>query len=164
MGVILWDSNSEELFKGRVVELGERNGYHDSDFYAIVMMGDGSFDTVEYDTTRAATSGRAWVDATPEVWEAYAKWKDKKRAELEAWRQQKREEQDKKDFEQGEGRWAVERGAEVEVFRGRKVPIGTTGVCFYTRRQQWGLRIGIKDDEGNVFWGWGRNARLINPR
>lgn len=52
---------------------------------------------------------------------------------------------------------------QVKVVKGRKVPIGTTGECFWMNSYDnskygdpWGIyttiRIGIKDDAGNVYW------------
>lgn len=55
-------------YEGAVLAKGEMNGYHDSDFYAIV------YDVVEdrlrkvtYDTTRFAGGGHAVIDATEET-------------------------------------------------------------------------------------------------
>jgi len=51
----------------------------------------------------------------------------------------------------------------VTVVKGRKVPHGTTGECFWMQSYDnskygdpWGIyttvRIGIRDDDGNVYW------------
>lgn len=59
----------------------------------------------------------------------------------------------------------------VTVVKGRKVPHGTTGECFWMGAYDnskygdpWGIyttvRIGIKDDEGNVFWTALSNVKL----
>lgn len=66
----------ERYGAGRVVAVRERNGYHDSDFYAMVAV-----DRAEggYDFRWEMTGSTAWasemldavVDATPEVFEAY---------------------------------------------------------------------------------------------
>ena len=60
----------------------------------------------------------------------------------------------------------------VRVVKGRKVPIGTTGECFWMGSfdnskygDPWGIyttvRIGIKDDEGNVYWTSLGNVELV---
>jgi hypothetical protein len=55
------------LFVGAVLDTYEVNGYDDSDWYAIVWDDEKKIvRSVEYDTTRAASMGRADVDATPE--------------------------------------------------------------------------------------------------
>jgi hypothetical protein len=57
-----------EKYKGAVLAMYERNGYHDSDFFAVVWNQDSqSVIGVEYGTTRFGNGGYADVDATPEV-------------------------------------------------------------------------------------------------
>lgn len=64
-------------------------------------------------------------------------------------------------------------GREVKVLKGRKVPIGTTGVCFWmgTRKygkgaDPWGLmqdcRIGIKTASGEVYWTSVDNVEVLS--
>lgn len=54
-------------------------------------------------------------------------------------------------------------GKNVRVVKGRKVPKGTVGVCFWMGSRDysrygdpWGIytkfRVGIRDDEGQVYW------------
>jgi hypothetical protein len=59
--------------EGMVLKTGERNGYDDSDFYAVVWNPVKQCpEVIEYATTRAWTyANSAEVDATPEVLEAY---------------------------------------------------------------------------------------------
>lgn len=55
-------------FDGAVLEMFERNGYHDSDFYAIVYDADtDDLKTIEYASTRGVSYSYAKVDATPEI-------------------------------------------------------------------------------------------------
>ncbi|AXQ69902.1 hypothetical protein HOU03_gp366 [Caulobacter phage CcrSC] len=58
-----------ETYKGRVLSLGEVNGYHDSDFYAIAWNPEKpGYDRIEYASTRGYTYHcSAYVDATDEV-------------------------------------------------------------------------------------------------
>ena len=58
----------------------------------------------------------------------------------------------------------------VEVYKGRKVPVGTVGEVFWVSDVQvWGqgrfsnynYSLGIKDDSGKVFWVTDTNCRLI---
>lgn len=64
-------------------------------------------------------------------------------------------------------------GQIVEVFKGRKVPIGTRGEVFFVKRKNfgkyadpWGVYsatiIGIIDDDGNKFYTNCENCRVIN--
>ena len=70
----------DEKTRGCVVKEWERNGYDDSDFYAIVYNPDtNNFDTVEWGTTRCASIGygdNCVVDATPEVLAKYKIYTD----------------------------------------------------------------------------------------
>lgn len=43
-------------------------------------------------------------------------------------------------------------GTFVTVTRGRKVPLGTTGVCIWVGAGKWGYRCGVKDRHGDVHW------------
>lgn len=60
-------------YQGCVLSLSERNGYHDSDFYALVWdKSEGKPKSIEYASTRGWTyPNGAEIDATPEVIEAY---------------------------------------------------------------------------------------------
>ena len=61
----------------------------------------------------------------------------------------------------------VEVGKEVEVIKGRKVPIGTVGTVFWMRTDKYCgntvTKIGIKDDKGEVYWTYFQNVRVRNP-
>lgn len=61
----------------------------------------------------------------------------------------------------------------VKVVKGRKVPIGVVGECFWMGNScygkygdPWGIysytRIGIKDDAGNIYWTSLDNVELIS--
>lgn len=61
----------------------------------------------------------------------------------------------------------------VKVVKGRKVPIGTVGECFWMCSYDnskygdpWGIyttvRIGIKDDDGNVYWTSLNNVEVVS--
>lgn len=54
----------------------------------------------------------------------------------------------------------VERGKQVVVFKGRKVPKGTTGECFWIGDKGWGLNVGIRDASGNVHWTAASNVKV----
>lgn len=46
----------------------------------------------------------------------------------------------------------VERGTPVQVVKGRKVPVGTTGTVFWVGESTWGDRVGFTDAEGTTHW------------
>jgi len=73
MALTLPGRPDEKLYEGAVLHRYERNGYHDSDFYAIVWNGVHA-EVIEYDTTRFAGGGWATVDATEEVQAAARAW------------------------------------------------------------------------------------------
>lgn len=66
----------------------------------------------------------------------------------------------------------IEKGKEVVVMRGHKVPIGTKGVVFWTGIKNFDpygrsfgerLRVGIKDADGNVYWTDASNCDVLDP-
>lgn len=103
-------------YEGAVLDMTERNGYDDSDFYAVVWdEAEGRVKSIQYATTRGWTyCNGASIDATPEVQEKAAAWY---RAELIA-----REERNIR-----AELAAPHVGALVRVIRGRKVPKGFEG-------------------------------------
>jgi hypothetical protein len=56
----------------------------------------------------------------------------------------------------------LKNGDKVKVVRGKKVPIGTTGVIFWMREEAYGLRLGIKDSS-TVYWTAAKNVELVTP-
>ena len=61
-------NNGEKLGIGSTISKTEKNGYHDSDFYATYWNGE-KIVSIQYDTTRFGGYGSAFVDATDEVLE-----------------------------------------------------------------------------------------------
>lgn len=130
----------ETTHKGHVVDLGEINGYDDSDFYAVVWeAGATEPKRIFYATTRGwSYPNGAAIDATPEIMAAYKAYLD---AKAEAAR-----------IARAAAALArVERGKVVKVVRGRKVPVGTVGRCFWVGEGHYGLRVGLENADGRVF-------------
>lgn len=150
---------------GLVLSIGERNGYDDSDFFAVVWNPvEKRPQQIEYASTRGwSYPNGATIDATPEV-----------RAEYEQY-QRDLAEAARKRREEREAKLPI-RGRIVKVVKGRKVQVGTTGrVVWYgrdkfyrgsnysDRARAWGLvdelddvqagafRIGIEADGKRVF-------------
>jgi len=133
------------LYEGAVLDTRERNYHDDSDFYAVVWDGQ-AITSVEYDTTRFAGGGNAWVDATDEV-------KAQAREYLKKWA----------------FRWLanetyveakkVEVGKRVTVVKGRKLAHGLEGVVLreWEQRSQYGTwsygkRVLLRLDDGTTVW------------
>lgn len=144
-------------FVGKVFATRERNGYDDSDFYAVVWDGT-SVRNVEYGTTRAWTyHNSAAADATPETTEAANAWGKvaaRKLARTEA----------------VEKATQVEKGKRVKVTRGRKVAKGTEGVVIwvgtspgYTRWAPVQHRVGFKTDAGETIFTAASNVEVTDP-
>lgn len=160
MAVHFYDGSTE--YAGCVLRLWERNGYHDSDFYAdVVDIEKGTIISVEYDTTRCGGYGSAEVDITPENYRAYLHARrdtDIACAIADAVKQAK----------------AITKGKEVCVIKGRKVPHGICGQVFWTKEvdydpyhRNWAcpeIRIGIRDSEGNVYWTYAKNVEVKDYR
>lgn len=53
------------------------------------------------------------------------------------------------------------KGKTVEVFKGRNVPVGTTGFVIWYGEGKWGWRVGIKDAQGEVWWTAASNVRVV---
>ena len=145
----------ETTFEGAVLETRERNGYDDSDFYAVVWdEAEGKVRTVEYASTRFWTyHNGAKVDATDEAKAKAAAWIVEHRGPLYA-------------------RYAVEdaeaaarelvKGCRARVVKGRKVPVGTEGVVIWMGNGNWGPRVGIKDAAGEAHWTAADNVERID--
>jgi hypothetical protein len=131
-----------ETHHGLCIREREANGYNDSDFYMLVWdEQENRPKEIEFASTRGwsypCLSSR--VDATPEV---LAKWMEWERVKAEDYRANRIAEEAKRPA----------RGKMLKVFKGRKVPVGTTGECFWIGESRWGKRVGIKDAAGTVHW------------
>lgn len=133
-------------YEGCVLSTYERNGYEDSDWYAICWDEEKQkVVEVEYDTTRCGGGGVAEIDATIEtVRKAYRYYKSVGKSIFDT---TVNEAQAKK----------TRVGDEVVVVRGRKIPKGTVGKCFwlgtrynpYSRNDE--KRAGIEINGDRVF-------------
>ena len=142
---------------GLVLDLGEHNGYHDSDFFALVWSDElGRPTEVTYGTTRAWTyANNATVDATEG---ALLKWA--------AWRAVREAEQAEQGVVLREERARIDAhlpfpGVRVRVVKGRKVPVGTEGVCFHLKAGSWGDRCGFTDNDGDTHWTAADNVERV---
>jgi hypothetical protein len=130
----------------------EYNGYHDSDFYMTIW----NHEKQEPESIQFATT-RGWsypcyasrADATPEVKAAYAVWEAKRHQAAAEARERERA-------------LRPEKGKNLRVVRGRKVPRGTTGVCIWRGSGQWGERVGLKDSSGTVHWTSIKNVEVVS--
>lgn len=141
----------ETTHKGLVLALGEKNGYDDSDFYALVWDAEKAEPRkVYYATTRAWTeSNYAEVDATLEVLAAYDRYLAQqalRRAE-EAVRREAA---------------TVRHGKRVRVVKGRKVPHGTEGIVHWIGAGFGGrTRVGLTDAAGQAHWIDAQNVEVV---
>jgi len=168
-----YNGTETEAYAGCVLGTGSKGYHDDSDYYAIVWDERAqAVVTAMYATTRCAADGRAVVDATPEVIAKAQAWlKDwAVKALTEGYRHQATEEL-----------YNIDKGTEIRVFKGRKVPIGTTGRVFwkgkihygtsYAHRSFYGTqtsggqsvtRVGFNDAQGNTFWTSIENVEKAN--
>jgi hypothetical protein len=124
-------------FTGCVLGVTENNGYHDSDFFAIVWDEEqGCVRTIEDGTTRAyAPSKYSRADATPEVMAKARAWWSKEIGPKQAY-----------SVLMGH-RASIDVGCEVEVIKGRNLPKGTTGQVVWKGKDAFNpraYRIGIR--------------------
>lgn len=95
------------------------------------------------------------IDATPEVLAAYEAWKANeaaKAAKAEAARQAALVAWEAKQ---------PRRGRTIKVVKGRKVPKGIVGVCIWIGDGYYGKRVGIKTDDGEVYWTAATNVEAV---
>lgn len=158
-----YDGTMTEAYVGCVLGTGSKGYHDDSDSYAIVWNEQAQAVTTSmYATTRCAADGHAAVDATPEVIAKAKAWlKDWAAAALdEGYIHQAYKE-----------RATIEKGIEIRVWKGRKVPIGTTGRVFWKGEIHYGTsfahrsfygtqssggqsvtRVGFNDAQGTTWW------------
>lgn len=55
----------------------------------------------------------------------------------------------------------IVKGSRVTVVRGKKVPIGTTGVVIWSGVGKYGPRVGLKDASGEVHWTDAKNVDVV---
>lgn len=67
-----------------------------------------------------------------------------------------------RELQEAERRLRDMKGKEVEVVRGRKVPIGTRGTVFYSGKGKWGWRIGFTGTDGGEYWTDAYNVELVS--
>ena len=148
------DGEWKTSYEGRVLHWYERNGYDDSDWYALVWDEEnGTIKEVLFDTTRCGCHGYAELDATDEeIIEASKKVCADNRAQA----------------------MQIRKGDDVLITKGRKVKKGSVVPCFwagtrynpYSRTEE--HRIGVEVDgermfinaENAVAVGW--ESRLIH--
>lgn len=143
-------NGAEETYIGRVLLLRERNGYDDSDFYAICWNDEtGKPISIMYDTTRFAGGGGANIDATPEVVKKYQEFL-KKQSDLQ------------REISKLEDSLISSRpGTPVRINRGKKHK-GESGTVFTSGRNMYGPYIGVKfndevDENGKL-----KNIAFVN--
>ena len=117
-------------YEGAVFGTWEHNGYHDSDFYALVWDGEG-LRGIEYGSTRHAGGGGATTDATEDIKALAGAWLAAR--DIESW-----------NVATAHDALMVEKGRAIEVFKGRKVAIGTTGTAFWVGETKYGWRAGLQ--------------------
>jgi hypothetical protein len=127
---------------GLCVREYERNGYDDSDFFMVVYnpIGD-KFEHHEFASTRGWSYPcfASHVDAMPEILAKYEAYLIEQKRLAEEQRQRILAATPAK-------------GKVLRVVRGRKVPVGTVGVCVWLGSSAYGKRVGIKDDQGKIHW------------
>lgn len=153
-GYGLGEGDFDVTYEGATFGTYEHNGYNDSDFFAVVWDAEaGATRAVEYATTRGWTyANGATVDATDEVKAAAGEYIAAR--DIESW-----------NLATAHDALMVEKGSAVEVFKGRKVPIGTTGTVIWIgadRYKRGAFRVGVKDEAGEVHWTAEDNVRVTD--
>jgi len=100
-------------------------------------------------------SNEVTIDATPEVRAAFEAYKAEQKALKRA--------EEAARYAAIEAARAKEprRGRTIKVVKGRKVPKGTTGVCIWIGNGHYGIRVGLKTADGEVFFTAASNVEAI---
>lgn len=147
-GYTMW---TWETHVGLCIRDREANGYNDSDFYMTVWNHElNQPEEICFASTRGWTypAYGSYIDATPEVMNLYNEWINfqEKKAREKAIEQEKR---------------TVRKYKEVQVIRGRKVPIGTVGRVFWIGDTGWGESVGIETASGERHFTSVKNVEVI---
>ena len=148
-----------EIYKGRVFASRERNYYDDSDFYGVIW-NNGRISTYEYATTRGGGTDGNWCRANlsdafkPQGDEYLVQWYYRRLLE----------DREHRRSENAYHALRPEKGREVVVIKGRKVPIGTTGTVFWMGKDGWSNdKIGMRTIGGTVYWTAASNVQTLDP-
>ena len=145
-------------YEGAVLATFEKNGYDDSDFFAVVWDDEKqTVTTTQYATTRGWTyPNNAVVDATDEVV-----------AKVEEWARGRLFER-MRDADRAQAR-RVEVGRLVRLVKGRpkfrngeKVTIGTEGYVAVMQEGQWGPRLKLRIGDEQIWTALG-NVEVVDP-
>jgi len=128
---------------------------------ATVARDNGSFETIVVLTTGFGQDATVTVDATPEVKAAYEAHLARKNEEARVIR----EAAALRDAEFARLRVLEDakrprRGMRVRVVRGRKIPVGVEGECFWVGNSGFGVRVGLKI-QGETFWTDAKNVEAV---
>lgn len=143
------------VFKGVDVDVRVMSDVYDNVPYCVVLDTNGEYRKVE--TYQGPGAYPYWVpanysevDATPEMITAYLSHVASVQALKEESSRVAQAARRAKEIETE--RLAPKRGRTIKVVKGRKVPIGTSGVCFWVGDGAYGTRVGFKDDAGVTHW------------
>ena len=143
---IYGEGKSAVEYDGCVLDTYEHNGAWDSDFYAVCWDREKrEVVRVMYDTTRQGSSGWAKIDATEEVLrEMYRHYRQVTRRDFDSILNQRQAK-------------TYDKGDNVVVIKGRKIPKGTVGKVFWKGSsfnpysRQYEERVGIEVDGSRKF-------------
>ena len=145
-------------YEGYTFQLREKNGYHDSDFYAVCWNKEtNTLDTPVYATTRFGGGGWATVDATDET----------KKEVLNIYIKLYSDDKAKYIQEQWKKNYKINKGDLVTVVKGTKVPKGIEGTIFWMKQSPYGTKIGIGTNKGadgkyqDVYWTYLKNVEPV---
>ena len=139
-----------------------------ADLYYAVIWDDetGAPKTVGQGNSEFGCEFKIKVDATKATLKKYEAWKAadlirrEKAAEIRRVAEEKRRAEEAEANAERRAR-AVRKGVKVKVVKGRKVPKGTVGECFWEGGGQYGPRIGLKEADGTTHWTATSNCTAI---
>jgi hypothetical protein len=147
-GDVLW---LYETHNGLCIHEREQNGYNDSDFFMVVWNKEKNApECIEFASTRGWSYPcyASRPDATADVLAAFETHQHNQRVKAE---QAHRDAMAR----------IPEKGKTIKVVKGRKVAIGTTGLCIWCGNGQYGKRVGLKTASGEVFWTAYTNVEVV---
>jgi hypothetical protein len=154
MAIYLDCSKSENGIKlveesvGKVISLREKNGYHDSDFFATYWCEiENKPKTIEYGTTRAYSRGNAFIDATEDVLKKYKMYNFEIEQTTKMW---------VNEYNITKNLLDIVKGDNVSIIRGRKHKgsqgqIIWIGKCNFTNKTKYGVAMSDKKDSKGFY-------------
>lgn len=155
--------NVVQFAVGTTCKLYSHNGKIMSDVwdivhYAVIVKEDGSYEEIRLGASEFINY-KGTVDAPKVIIECYDLIQENER-QLKLQQYEAKLQNQRKKIAELQAKIPA-KGKTVKVVRGRKVPVGMVGTCFWVGDSAYGQRIGLKTDSGDTIWVALKNCEAI---